>query len=77
MTKHDIECEEALGRLFAFLDHELDDEEREAMQDHLLRCRSCFSRASFERRLKDKLHELREDTATGARERIDKLLQSF
>ena len=77
MTKHDMECEEALGRLFAFLDHELADDEREAMQSHLLRCRSCFSRASFERRLKDKLRELREDTAVSASERIEKLLQSF
>jgi anti-sigma factor (TIGR02949 family) len=77
MTKHDIDCEEALGRLFAFLDHELGVDEREAMQAHLLRCRSCFSRASFERRLKDKLRELRDDKAVGATERIDKLLQSF
>lgn len=77
MTQHDIDCEKALGRLFAFLDHELADDEREAMQYHLSTCRSCFSRASFERRLKDKLRELREDTAVSASERIEKLLQSF
>lgn len=77
MTRQEINCEEALGRLFAFLDHELADDEREAMQHHLSRCRGCFSRASFEQRLKDKLHELRDDKAASASERIDKLLQSF
>jgi anti-sigma factor (TIGR02949 family) len=77
MTRREIDCEEALGRLFAFLDHELADDEREAMQHHLSRCRGCFSRANFERRLKDKLHELREDKAASATERIEKLLQSF
>lgn len=76
MTKREIECEEALGRLFEFLDHELEAEERDAMQYHLSRCRSCFSRANFEQRLKQRLRELREDTGTAA-ERIERLLQSF
>ncbi len=78
MTRHDIDCEQALRRLFDFLDHELDDEERDAMQRHLDTCRSCFSRANFERRLKERLRELRQDeTAPDATERIKRLLQSF
>jgi len=77
MTRKDIDCEEALGRLFAFLDHELDAEERDAMQYHLARCRSCFSRANFEQRLKQRLRELREDSAATTSERIERLLQSF
>lgn len=77
-TKREIDCEEALGGLFAFLDHDLDEAEREAMQRHLSTCRSCFSRANFERQLKDKLHELRrDDAAQEASERIKRLLQSF
>jgi anti-sigma factor (TIGR02949 family) len=78
MTAHEIDCEQALKRLFDFLDHELDGDEREAVQRHLSTCRSCFSRASFERRLKDQLHELQRDAAEdAARERIRRLLQSF
>lgn len=79
MTQHDIDCEQALRKLFDFIDHELDDgDERDAMQRHLSVCRSCFSRASFERRLKEKLKELRRDEPSeDAAERIKRLLQSF
>lgn len=78
MTQHEIDCEQALARLFDFLDHELGEDEREAMQHHLATCRSCYSRASFEGRLKEKLRELRrEPPYQGAGERIRKLLQSF
>lgn len=78
MTQHDIDCEQALRRLFDFIDHELDDDERESMQRHLSVCRSCFSRASFERRLKEKLNDLRRDEPRpAAAERIKRLLQSF
>lgn len=79
MTQHDIDCIQALRKLFDFIDHELDDDdERDAMQRHLSACRSCFSRTSFERRLKEKLNELRRDEPReDAAERIKRLLQSF
>lgn len=79
-TQRDIDCEQALERLFDFLDHEIGDgEERAAMQRHLATCRSCFSRARFEQRLKDRLGELRrdDDTTTQAGERIRRLLRSL
>lgn len=78
MTQHDIDCEQALRALFAFLDHELDDEERAAMQRHLSTCRSCYSRVNFEQQLKDKLRELRRDEpAQDVTERIRRLVKSF
>ena len=78
MTQNDIDCEQALRKLFDFIDHELDDDERDAVQRHLSTCRSCYSRANFERRLKDKLHELRHDEpGPDAEERIRRLLRSF
>jgi anti-sigma factor (TIGR02949 family) len=78
VTRTDLDCEEALRRLFEFLDHELAPEERDAMQRHLQTCRSCYSRSEFERRLKAKLHELRQDDAPiDPQERIRRLLQSF
>jgi anti-sigma factor (TIGR02949 family) len=78
MTRKDLNCEQALHRLFEFLDHELEAEERDAVQYHLSTCRSCFSRADFERRLKQKLHELRQaEPITGATERMKRLLDNF
>jgi mycothiol system anti-sigma-R factor len=47
-----IDCEEALRRLFEYVDAELGDGRRREMDRHLERCRSCFSRVEFERRLK-------------------------
>ena len=48
-------CEEALRRLAAYLDDELDPSSREEVGRHLERCRSCYSRAEFERRLKERI----------------------
>lgn len=50
-----INCQEALQRLFDYLDHELDAARREEMEQHLKICRACYSRAEFEKRLKLKL----------------------
>lgn len=78
MNRKQLNCQQALHRLFEFLDHELDPEEREAVQHHLSTCRSCFSRAEFERRLKLKVHDLPLDEQVGdAGERIKRLLESF
>jgi hypothetical protein len=41
--------------LFEYLDHELEENEHEAMDAHLHECRRCFSRAEFEKRLKARL----------------------
>jgi anti-sigma factor (TIGR02949 family) len=56
--RHDISCEEALRRLFDYLDRELEPHAHGEMEYHLARCRSCFSRAEFERRLKERLREM-------------------
>jgi anti-sigma factor (TIGR02949 family) len=72
-----IDCEEALRRVFELIDHELDEHEREAMERHMQACKSCFSRADFERRLKARLGELRAAPPVSAAERIEKLLKSF
>ena len=63
--------------VFEFIDHELKPHEREAMQEHLHTCKSCFSRAEFERRLKEKLKQLREEAAPAAQDRIEKLIKSL
>ena len=42
MNPQDLGCEQALHRLFDFLDHELDAPEREAMQRHLVYLQKLF-----------------------------------
>jgi anti-sigma factor (TIGR02949 family) len=78
MTGRQINCDQALRQLFAYLDHELDESELGAMQAHLHTCKSCFSRFEFERLLKDRVRSLRDEQATpGISERIKALLKAF
>ena len=56
-----INCEEALRRLAEYLDAELLGESSREMEQHLERCRSCFSRVEFEKRLKSCTAELRRE----------------
>lgn len=71
-------CDEALRLLAAFLDDELHGGAHEAVERHLEVCRSCFSRAEFERRLKAEIGRLRRDEVPpGFQERIRRLLSSF
>ena len=78
MTKHEIECEQALRQIFEYVDHELGEAERATMEHHLHTCQSCYSRAEFEARLKLKLGELKKhDADPTVRERIKSLLDSF
>jgi len=73
-----IDCEQALLRIFELIDHELRGDEREAMEEHLQTCKSCYSRAEFERRLKAKLTGLRDSQANaGMRVRIERLLKAI
>ena len=75
---HPIDCDEALRLLAAFLDHELHSDEREGVERHLQMCRSWFSRAEFERRLKGEITRLRsEEVSPGFEERVRRLIGSF
>lgn len=59
-----ITCEEALRELYAFLDDELDGHTHRVIEHHLRVCRACYSRAEFERRLKERLRETRSAKAS-------------
>jgi len=48
----DARCQEALDTLYHFLDGELDDRRRQAIQVHLDRCSSCLEAFDFEAELK-------------------------
>jgi anti-sigma factor (TIGR02949 family) len=67
--RHAIDCEEALRRLAEYLDRELGDLSRAEVERHLDTCRSCYSRAEFERGLRARLRELRHEPVDPAFER--------
>jgi len=62
-----IDCEEALKRLFEYIDHELHGHRHDEMEDHLSKCRSCYSRLEFEKRLH---HHLKSAAKTEAPEEL-------
>ncbi|MCE8018001.1 anti-sigma factor [Halomonas sp. MCCC 1A17488] len=78
MKSKAMSCEEVIERLFDYLDRELDPQEATDVERHLHRCRDCFTRAEFERRLRARV------TATGTakapprlHQRIRTLLDRF
>lgn len=73
-----LDCEEVLRVIFAYLDGELGGADHEQVAAHLERCRSCFSRAQFEQRLKGHLAELASGPVSPAFEqRIRGLIRGF
>ena len=73
-----IDCEEALHRLLDFLNAELHGESLQELERHLERCRSCFSRFEFEKRLKAHIAELGSEPAPAElHSRIRKVLDNF
>lgn len=73
-----IECEEAIRRLAEYLDGELEGRDVVELERHLETCRSCWSRAEFERRLRERMAALGEDDVRPAFERrIRDLLEKF
>lgn len=73
-----IDCEEALRRLFDYIDAELAGEPQREMEHHLERCRICFSRLEFEKRLKAHTADLgREPVSEDLERRVRALLDSF
>lgn len=79
MTHDEIRsCEDALRHLAAHLDEELADETRAGMEHHLRKCRSCYSRAEFERRLKQAIATLRrEPVHPELEDRVRSLIRQF
>jgi anti-sigma factor (TIGR02949 family) len=73
-----LNCDEALRLLAAYVDDELHPGAHEGLERHLEMCRSCFSRAEFERRLKGEINRLgREEIPPSFEQRVRQLLGSF
>ena len=73
-----IDCEQVVRLLLTYLDGEVTESERTDVDHHLARCRSCFSRAEFEKRLRSHLVDLRHgDVPPDFEQRIRGLVSRF
>lgn len=54
---HNVGCEQVLEHLLAYLAKALDAQTSAEIERHLEACRGCFSRAEFERRLRERVAE--------------------
>lgn len=79
MNRTEIQsCEEALRLLAAHIDGELEPPTEKGLEDHLARCRSCYSRAEFERRLKEQVSALAsEEVSPSLTRRVKSLIGQF
>jgi anti-sigma factor (TIGR02949 family) len=74
----DIECEEAIRMVLEYLDNELEHNDHEALENHIHKCRSCFSRVEFEKRLKGKVRDVPQHKAPESLvDRIKQLSNKF
>lgn len=74
----DMECEEAIQLVLEYLDNELDTHDHVALEAHIHKCRSCFTRVEFEKRLKGKVGEVPEIKApVDLKNRIRKITERF
>lgn len=76
-----ITCGAAVERLWAFLDHELDDGDQRAVEDHLAFCRRCCGELEFAKHLRHLLAtkgagELPADVRTRLDRFIDELAET-
>ena len=59
----EIDCLEAIGHLYAYLDGELGRVEKFQVEQHLEHCKSCYSRAQLEGAINQRLSDFHKDEA--------------
>lgn len=73
-----ISCDDVLAHLVEFLNGEVDEKKKAEIDLHLETCRSCYSRADFERVLKKRLQDANtQDVPDRLKNRINRLLDDF
>ncbi len=60
------ECEEALDRLFEYIDHELPEEEIHRIGEHLKTCPPCEAEHKINEKIKRLVHQTKQETAPDA-----------
>lgn len=73
-----ISCNEAMSKLQAYLDNEVDWPGEEEIHHHIENCRECFSRTEFEKALRDKVEKLGTERApTDVQARLSAMIKKF
>ena len=73
-----ISCNEAMSKLQAYLDNEVDWPGEEEIHHHIENCRECFSRTEFEKALRDKVEKLgTEKTPADVQARLSAMIKKF
>ena len=75
----EIDCIEAIGHLYAFLDGEiLDPNSKTAFEQHLSHCRSCYSRSQFEKELNKRIKDsAQSETPDSLKDRLKNIIDKF
>lgn len=73
-----ISCEEALKRVFDYIDDHIQNTSRDEFEYHIELCRHCFDRVEFEKLLKSRLQALRyKRSSERLRERVEDIIAEF
>jgi mycothiol system anti-sigma-R factor len=73
-----ISCDEAIQRIFSFIDNALENAPRAELEHHLETCRHCFDRVEFEKLLKSRLQKLKTETKSETlRKKIEEFVDQF
>lgn len=74
----ELECEEAIRMVLEYLDNELEHRDHDALENHIHKCRACFTRVEFEKRLKGMVKDTPDEKAPeNLITRIKKLSDNF
>lgn len=75
----DIDCTEAIDRLYAYLDNEITDPETiNKVEHHLKHCHSCFTRSQVEQALTGKMKQAEnKKTPESLQKRLKSLINDF
>jgi len=73
-----LRCEEVVAHLLSYLDGEIDNTSRAQIDRHLEECRACFTRAEFEKALRDRVRQAGDAQPPASLEgRIKALMEQF
>jgi anti-sigma factor (TIGR02949 family) len=76
---HEIDCLEAIGHLYAYLDGEISDETRRSqIKQHLDHCKSCYSRSQMEMAINNRLQSMgKTDSPETLQERLRNVIDKL
>jgi mycothiol system anti-sigma-R factor len=74
-----MDCSHWLDKLYQILDHDLDENVWKEVEEHMKKCRPCWDRYEFEKRLKEKIKSscCQESCTEALRRRVKALFEKY